>query len=170
MVGVLTRPFSLYLDNFLMDLLATFRAAVIKSRGGHRMFQLKLYILVNVMISFQWKGFQSSGKVLFLWCNQNKGFVSTQTAHFGQYRDKIWTYPFFAYFLWSQFSGLLTMMNICIFLKMINYLAFQNGHIMFQTSFLNAHNFFNFHHNKGMLHFKMILLFSRVQLNKNLWN
>ena len=36
--------------------------------------------------------------------------------------------------------------------------------------FLNAHNFFNFHHEIGTLHLKIILLIREIQLNKNLWN
>ena len=33
-----------------------------------------------------------------------------------------------------------------------------------------AHNFFNFDHNIGMLHLKMIVLMRGIQLNKNFWN
>ena len=31
----------------------------------------------------------------------------------------------------------------------------------------NAHNFFNFDHNIGMLHLKMIVLMRGIQMNKN---
>ena len=36
--------------------------------------------------------------------------------------------------------------------------------------YLIAHNFFNFDHNIGMLHLKMIILMRGIQLNKNFWN